>query len=462
MGRAYFGTDGIRGRVGSDPMTVDFALRLASAAARVLIPNGGTVLIGKDTRVSGYMFESALEAGFVAAGVDVLLSGPLPTPAVAHVTRFLRCKLGVVISASHNLYEDNGIKFFDGEGAKLSDELEERIEAQLSAVPLTCASRQLGRARRAEVSQVHYQDFCAKVLPAAMDLSGLKIVIDCANGAAYKVAPRLLADLEADIVPIGCSPNGRNINDGCGSTSPELLQLTVPGVRAHVGIAVDGDGDRVVMADHLGRLVDGDQLMYVIAAAAQAAGRLHGPVVGTVMSNLGLELALRRLGIDFIRAPVGDRHVLAKLLESGGMLGGETSGHILCLDRTTTGDGLVTALQILSIMKQTGRPLAELAAGMEKLPQVLLNVEVERRFDPAQVPSIVAAQRRIEQRLGGEGRVVLRASGTEPVIRVMVEGHDEAEVRGCADELAGAVRAAMPKQGALNPGGATADSAAVK
>ena len=445
MGRVYFGTDGIRGRVGTDPMTVDFALRLASAAARVLVPDGGTVLIGKDTRVSGYMFESALEAGFVAAGVDVLLSGPLPTPAVAHVTRHLRCKLGVVISASHNLYEDNGIKFFNGEGAKLSDELEERIEAQLSAVPLTCASRELGRARRAEISQLHYQEFCAGVLPPGMDLSGLKIVIDCANGAAYKVAPRILADLEADIVPIGCSPNGRNINDGCGSTSPELLQLTVPGVRAHVGIAVDGDGDRVIMVDHLGRLVDGDQLLYVIAAAAKAAGRLRGPVVGTVMSNFGLELALRRLSIDFIRAPVGDRHVLAKLLESGGILGGETSGHILSLDRTTTGDGLITALQILHIMKLTRRSLAELAAGMDKLPQVLLNIEVERRFDPATVPAILAAQQRIEQHLAGEGRVVLRASGTEPVIRVMVEGRDEAEVRGCADELAQAVRAAVPR-----------------
>jgi len=446
MARIYFGTDGIRGRVGQDPMTVDFALRLASAAARVLMPQGGTVLIGKDTRLSGYMFESALEAGFVAAGANVLLTGPLPTPAVAYVARLLRCQLGVVISASHNLYEDNGIKFFDGEGAKLSDEIEERIEAQLSAVPVTRASRELGRARRAETLQTRYQDFCAKVLPEGMDLSGLKIVIDCANGAGYKVAPRILADLEAEIVPIGCSPNGRNINDGCGSTSPALLQLTVPGVRAHVGIALDGDGDRVVMVDHLGRLVDGDQLLYVIASAAKSAGSLRGPVVGTVMSNFGLELALRRLDIDFIRAPVGDRHVLARLIESGGMLGGETSGHILSLDRATTGDGLLTALQILSIMKSTRRPLAELAAGMDKMPQVLLNVEVERRFDPSSIPSIVAAQKRIEQHLAGEGRVVLRASGTEPLIRVMVEGRDEAEVRTCADELAQEVRAAVPRK----------------
>jgi phosphoglucosamine mutase len=425
-------------------MTVEFALRLASAAARVVMPDGGTVLIGKDTRLSGYMFESALEAGFVAAGADVLLTGPLPTPAVAHLARELRCRLGVVISASHNLYEDNGIKFFDGAGVKLSDEVEAQIEAQLLSVPLTRASRELGRARRAEALQQRYQEICAGTMPAGVDLAGLKIVIDCANGAAYKVAPRVLADLEADMVPIGCSPNGRNINEGCGSTAPALLQLTVPGVRANVGIALDGDGDRLIMVDHLGRLVDGDQLLYVIAAAAQAAGQLRGPVVGTVMSNLGLEQALRRLGIEFLRAPVGDRHVLARLLASGGTLGGESSGHIVSLERATTGDGLITALQILSIMQRTRRPLAELAAGMHKLPQVLLNVGVQRRFDPDGIPAIARARERIEQHLAGEGRVVLRASGTEPVIRVMVEGRDEGEVRACADELAQIVRGAAP------------------
>ena len=443
MGRAYFGTDGIRGRVGTDPMTVDFALRLASAAARVVLGDaGGTVLIGKDTRVSGYMFEAALEAGFVAAGANVLLTGPLPTPAVAYLTRQLRCRLGVVISASHNVYEDNGIKFFDGEGAKLSDALEDRIEAQLATVPVTRASRELGRARRVESALLYYQEFCAGAMPPGMDLSGLKIVIDCANGAAYKVAPRILADLEAEIVPIGCSPNGRNINDSCGSTAPQLLQLTVPGVHAHVGVAFDGDGDRVVMVDHLGRLVDGDQLLFVIASAAKAANRLRGPVVGTVMSNFGLELALRRLGVGFVRAPVGDRHVLARLKEVDGILGGETSGHILTLDRTTTGDGLITALQVLGIMKQTGRSLAELAAGMDKFPQVLLNVQVARRFDPGAVPSIAAAVSRIEKEMQGEGRVVLRPSGTEPVIRVMVEGRDESGVRSCAAELAQLVREA--------------------
>jgi phosphoglucosamine mutase len=442
VGRTYFGTDGIRGRVGTDPMTVDFALRLASAAAQVLLSDGGAVLIGKDTRVSGYMFEAALEAGFVAAGADVLMTGPLPTPAVAYMTRQMKCRLGVVISASHNLYEDNGIKFFDGEGGKLSDELEEKIEAQLASLPLTRASREIGRARRVDSALFHYQELCNRILGAGNNLSGMKLVIDCANGAAYKIAPRILADLDADIVPIGCSPNGRNINDGCGSTSPELLQLTVPGVHADVGVALDGDGDRVMMVDHLGRLVDGDQLLYVIASAARAEQRLRGPVVGTVMSNFGLELALRGLGVDFIRVPVGDRHVLAKLKECGGVLGGETSGHILSLDRTTTGDGLITALQVLGIMKRSGRSLAELSAGMEKLPQVLLNVVVARRFDPMSVSEIVDTVRRVERQLHGEGRVVLRASGTEPKIRVMVEGRDDAEVRACAEELARVVRAA--------------------
>lgn len=440
--RRYFGTDGIRGRVGEHPMTVDFALKLASAAARVLVPNGGTVLIGKDTRLSGYLFESALEAGFVAAGAHVLLSGPLPTPGIAYLTRRMRCDLGVVISASHNPYDDNGIKFFDGSGGKLSDHLEEQIEAELAHEPVTRTSRNLGRAMRVDRARSEYQEFCASTLPGGLDLSGLKVVIDCANGAAYKVGPRVLSDLGAEIVPIGCSPNGRNINDGCGSMAPELLQLAVPGVRAHVGLALDGDGDRLVMVDHLGRVVDGDQLLYVIARAQQDAGTLRGPVVGTVMSNLGLEVALRESGIEFRRAPVGDRYVLAMLRETGGILGGEASGHILCLDKTTTGDGLVSALTVLAVMKQTGRTLAELTAGMCKLPQVLLNVKTARRFDPATVPAVRAAVARIEEHMGGGGRVVLRASGTEPVIRVMVEGRDERATRAAAAELAEVVQAA--------------------
>ncbi|HZO24014.1 MAG TPA: phosphoglucosamine mutase [Steroidobacteraceae bacterium] len=446
LGRKYFGTDGVRGRVGEHPMTVDFALLLASAAARVLAPEGGTVLIGKDTRVSGYMFESALEAGFVAAGVNAMLIGPLPTPGIAYMTRRFNCDFGVVISASHNPYDDNGIKFFDASGAKLSDELEERIEAELLQAPVTRTSRSLGRATRVDRSRTHYQDFCASTIPPGLDLSGLKIVVDCANGAAYKVGPRVLADLGAEIVPIGCSPNGRNINDGCGSMAPDLLQLTVPGVRAHVGLALDGDGDRLVMVDHLGRIVDGDQLLYVIARARREAGTLSAPVVGTVMSNLGLEIALRQSGIEFRRAPVGDRYVLALLRETGGTLGGETSGHILCLDKTTTGDGVVSALQVLAVMKQTGRSLAELASGMDKFPQVLLNVKVAKRFDPASVPAVQAAVQRIEQRMAGHGRVVLRASGTEPVIRVMVEGKNEATTRAAASELAEVVRVAAEQE----------------
>src|SRR6202163_2763206 len=440
MARRYFGTDGVRGRVGEHPMTANFALQLASAAARVLAPEGGTVLIGKDTRLSGYMFESALEAGFVAAGVDAMLIRPLPTPGVAYMTRRFECDFGAVISASHNLYDDNGIKFFDATGAKLSDDVEERIELEIGKGAVTRASGALGRATRVDRSRTYYQQFCQSTMPAGMDLSGLKIVIDCANGAAYKVGPRILSDLGAEIVPIGCSPNGRNINDGCGSTVPDLLQMTVPGVRAHVGLALDGDGDRLVMVDHLGRIVDGDQLLYVIARARKLDRTLQGPVVGTVMSNFGLELAMRAAGIDFRRAQVGDRHVLSMLKDAGGVLGGETSGHILCLDKTTTGDGLVSALQVLAVMKQTGHSLAELAAGMQRFPQVLLNVKVQRGVDPTGLAVVQAARARIEKRLAGEGRVVLRPSGTEPVIRVMVEGRDEGATRAAADELAAVVK----------------------
>jgi phosphoglucosamine mutase len=438
----YFGTDGVRGRVGAAPMTVDFALRLASAAARVLAPEGGRVLIGKDTRVSGYMFESALEAGFVAAGVDVMLIGPLPTPGIAYMTQRLGCSFGVVISASHNPYQDNGIKFFDGTGSKLSDRVEQEIESLLDLAVLTQESQRLGKAIRIDRSRTQYQDFCASTIPTGMSLQGFKIVIDCANGAGYKVAPRVLGDLGAEIVPIGCSPNGRNINDGCGSMSPELLQLTVPGVRAQVGIALDGDGDRVVMVDELGRCVDGDQLMFILATADRGGNALKGPVVGTVMSNLGLEHALAERGISFLRAQVGDRNVLAMLNDAGGTLGGETSGHILCLDKTTTGDGLISALQVLAVMKQTGAGLAELGAGMKKYPQVLLNVRVAKRFDPLRDIKVAQVVEDVERGLKGRGRIVLRASGTELVIRVMVEGSDANLVKKGANDIAAAVEAA--------------------
>ncbi len=438
----YFGTDGVRGCVGEAPMTVDFALRLASAVARVLAPGGGRVLIGKDTRVSGYMFESALEAGFVAAGVDVMLIGPLPTPGIAYMTQRLGCSFGVVISASHNAYQDNGIKFFDATGSKLSDDAENEIECLLDLPVVTRESKDLGKAIRIDRSRTQYQQFCASTIPAGMNLKGFKIVIDCANGAGYKVAPRVLADLGAEIVPIGCSPNGRNINDGCGSTAPELLQLTVPGVRAQLGMALDGDGDRVVMVDALGRCVDGDQMLYILAKHGHDRNELKGPVVGTVMSNLGLEHGLAEIGVKFSRAQVGDRYVLAMLNEVGGTLGGETSGHILCLDKTTTGDGLISALQVLAVMKQTGAGLAELAAGMRKYPQVLLNVRVAKRFDPLQEPAVLKAAQEVERRFDGRGRIVLRASGTEPVIRVMVEGHDADLVKKGARDIASVVEAA--------------------
>ncbi len=446
MTRQYFGTDGVRGTVGEPPLTVDFVLRLASAAARVLAPQGGSVLIGKDTRLSGYMFEAALEAGFVAAGVDVMLIGPLPTPGIAYMTRHFGCSFGVVISASHNPYHDNGIKFFDAGGGKLSDAEEERIEAEIARDPITRASRELGRASRVDKSRKAYQDFCISTMPAGSSLEGMKIVIDCAHGAGYKVAPRILADLGAEIVPLGCSPNGRNINQACGAMAPDLLQLTVPGVRAQVGIALDGDGDRLVMVDHLGRKVDGDQLLYVIATHRHASGRLQGPVVGTLMTNYGLERAFAERGIGFHRAQVGDRYVLAKLRETGGVLGGETSGHLLTLDHTTTGDAMIVALQVLAIMRDTGQTLAELTAELTLLPQTMVNVRVARRFDPLQVDGVRNALTDIEARLAGRGRVVLRASGTEPLIRVMIEAEDAAESRALATELADVVRGAAPPQ----------------
>jgi phosphoglucosamine mutase len=444
MARKYFGTDGVRGRVGDVPMTVDFTLRLASAAARVLAPAGGKVIIGKDTRVSGYMFESALEAGFVAAGVDVWLTGPIPTPGIAYLIKHKGDSFGVVISASHNAYEDNGIKFFDRTGEKLSDELEERIEDEMERGVQTQQSNRLGKARNASALLDAYQEFCATTVPQGFDLAGMKLVIDCANGAGFKVGPRLLASLGAEIIPVGCSPNGRNINDGCGSTSPGLLQLTVPGVGAAAGIALDGDGDRLVMVDHLGRTIDGDQLLYIIARDRAETGALAGPVIGTVMSNLGLELALRELGIGFHRAAVGDRYVLAMMKERGGSIGGETSGHILCLDRTTTGDALVSALQVLDVMRRTGQTLAQLAAGMPRYPQVLINVRVAKRFDPETVPGIATAVGEARSRLGTEGRVVLRASGTEPLIRVMVEAREQQAASSAAEQIAVAVRAASP------------------
>lgn len=442
MTRKYFGTDGVRGTVGHDPMTADFALRLASAAAQVLVPTGGTVLIGKDTRLSGYMFESALEAGFVAAGADVLLLGPLPTPGIAYLTQNVQANLGVVISASHNPYHDNGIKFFDADGAKLSDEVETDIERVLQQPAITLESSKLGSAKRIDSARVRYQEFCASRFPGDLSLEGVKIVFDGANGAGYKVGPRTLNQLGAEVIPIGCSPNGRNINAGCGSTHPELLSATVPAVKADVGIALDGDGDRVVMVDECGNVIDGDQLLYVLATARKIDGSLSGPVVGTAMSNFGLEHALKNQGIDFRRAGVGDRYVLEMLRATGGHLGGETSGHLICLDQTTTGDGLVAALQILAIMKRSGRKLSSLVEGMSRYPQILLNVRTSRRLDLAGTPAISEAVAAAEAELANTGRILLRASGTEAVIRVMVEGENEAQVRKLAERLAKTVEKA--------------------
>ena len=439
MSKKFFGTDGVRGRVGSDPMTVDFTMRLASAAAQVLVPEGGTVLIGKDTRLSGYMFESALEAGFVAAGVDVLLLGPLPTPGIAQLTQQFEADLGVVISASHNPYDDNGIKFFDRAGSKLTDDIELEIETHLQNPAITRESSGLGKAKRIDTARTRYQEFCASTFPEGLDLKGVKIVFDGANGAGYKVGPRTLTGLGAEVIPIACSPNGCNINDNCGSTSPEVLQLTVPAVHADVGVALDGDGDRVTMVDENGALVDGDQLLYVLATSRKREGRLKGPVIGTVMSNLGLEHALGAEKIEFRRASVGDRYVLEALRETGGIIGGETSGHMIVLDQTTTGDGLVCALQILAVMKQTGKPLSELVAGMPKYPQTMLNVRTDKRMDPDASPAIRDAVAMAEAELADKGRVVLRASGTEPVIRVMVEGEDKKQVIALAERLASVV-----------------------
>ncbi len=435
MAREFFGTDGIRGKVGEHPMTAEFALRLASAAAQVLAPDGGRVVIGKDTRVSGYMFESALEAGFVAAGVDVQLLGPLPTPGIAYLTQALEADLGVVISASHNPYFDNGIKFFDRLGSKLPDEVEERIESFLSSPAITRDSKLLGRAKRIDWAREDYQRFCLSTVPSGVRFDDLKIVLDCSHGAAYKVAPRVLTELGAEIVPIGCSPNGRNINDGCGSTSPDLLMLTVKAVGADFGIALDGDGDRLLMVDHTGELVDGDQLLYLLATARQAAGDLVGPVVGTLMTNLGLERIFAQCGIEFLRAQVGDRYVMAMLREQGGQLGGETSGHLLCLDKTTTGDGLISALQVLAVIAESKQTLAELVAPMPRLPQTLINLRTVAKVDVQAAP-LQAAIQESEVQIAERGRVLVRASGTEPVVRVMVEGEDEAEVTAVAESLA--------------------------
>jgi phosphoglucosamine mutase len=444
MKRKYFGTDGVRGPVGSAPMTPDFALKLGWAAGRVLArTKGARVLIGKDTRRSGYMFESALEAGFAAAGVESDMLGPLPTPGVAYLTRALRAQAGVVISASHNPHHDNGVKFFGPDGGKLSDEVESEIEALIEQ-PLECVpSDQLGRARRIDDAQGRYIEFCKSSFPLNRNLKGLRIALDCANGAAYRTAPAVFAELGAEVIVIGDRPDGFNINRNCGSTHLETLRRTVVEREAHLGIALDGDADRCLMLSADGREVDGDEILFIIARSRLSAGALRGPVVGTLMSNLGLQRALETLGIEFQRAQVGDRYVMEMLKAGGGELGGETSGHTLCLDRTSTGDGTVTALQVLAAMLESGRSLGELASGMAKFPQVLINVRLSGAAAAVMSNAAVhAAVREAEARLGARGRVLLRPSGTEPLIRVMVEAQIEAETRSEAEFIAEQVRAA--------------------
>jgi len=448
VARKYFGTDGVRGRVGDAPIVPDFALKLGYAAGTVLIgqdklPGGErpTVMIGKDTRISGYMLEAALECGFSAAGVDVMLSGPLPTPAIAYLTRALRLQAGVVISASHNPYDDNGIKFFSAQGTKLPDEVEEAIEARLEQ-PIECRdSAGLGRARRIDDARGRYIEFCKSTFPNELDLRGLKIAIDCAHGAGYLVAPNVFHELGADVVTVGTAPNGFNINDGVGATSPDSLRRAVLEHRVDIGIALDGDGDRVIMADSEGRIYDGDQLLYVIARQRHERENVPG-VVGTLMSNLGFEHALGRLGVPFARAKVGDRYVLEMMQERNWPLGGENSGHIICLDKHTTGDGIIAALQVLAAMRAGGESLADACADLTMYPQKLINVRMPAGFDWKSDPGIKAAAAAGEQALDGTGRVLLRPSGTEPVLRVMVEGSDGAVVTAQAEAIAAAVREA--------------------
>jgi len=439
----YFGTDGIRGRVGETPVTADFMLQLGRAAGKVLAGGDSrSVVIGKDTRISGYMFESALEAGLAAAGANVALLGPMPTPAIAYLTRTLHACAGIVISASHNPFYDNGIKFFSSEGEKLQDDVQQAIETELEQPFSTVSSENMGKAVRIEDAAGRYIEFCKGTIPFTTMFYGLKIAVDCANGATYRVAPAVLEELGAEVIAIGIDPDGMNINEGCGSTYPKFVAAAVLEHGADVGIALDGDGDRVIMVDARGEVVNGDELLYIIATARQDKGILEGGVVGTVMSNFGLELALNARNIPFLRAPVGDRHVHKSLISKGWTLGGEASGHQLCLDKTSTGDGIISALQVLEVMVSKGESLAELTSNVQKLPQTMINVPVDGQVsDLADSEAINSAMKSVKDQLGETGRVILRPSGTEPVIRVTLEGIDEVQVNRLATELAEVVRA---------------------
>jgi len=445
MSRHYFGTDGIRGHVGQPPITPDFMMRLGYAAGKVLAHEAAgssrpTVLIGKDTRLSGYMLEAALEAGFSAAGVDVMLAGPMPTPAIAYLTRALRLSAGVVISASHNPYHDNGIKFFSASGNKLPDAVEHAIEDALEA-PLTCvSSEKLGKARRLDDARGRYIEFCKSTFPNELDLRGVKLVVDCAHGAAYHIAPDVFHELGAEVVAIGNQPNGLNINDGFGATQPEALARAVAEHGADVGIALDGDADRLLMVDASGRIYNGDELLYLMVRDRHQNGGIDG-AVGTLMTNMAVESAFSAMGIGFARAKVGDRYVLETLLDRGWQVGGEGSGHLLFLDKHTTGDGIISALQVLSALRRTDCSLADGIADMRLWPQTLLNVRIERGFDWQSSPAMIAAKQAAESALGSDGRVLIRPSGTEPLLRVMVEARDAALARSLAERLVDAVAA---------------------
>jgi len=444
VSRRYFGTDGIRGEVGRFPITPDFVLKLGWAAGCVFAREGRSrILIGKDTRISGYMFESALEAGLSAAGVDVLLTGPMPTPAVAYLTRTFRANAGIVISASHNVYSDNGIKFFSGDGTKLPDSVESAIEAQMDLAMTTVPSAELGKAYRIEDAAGRYIEFCKGTVTGSLSLKGLRIVLDCANGATYHVAPKVLAELGAEVIEIASSPDGVNINEACGATDVSRLQTVVVAESADLGVALDGDGDRLMLVDHRGEVVDGDEILFIIARSLQQQQAFSGGVVGTLMSNFGLEQALKRLDIPFARAKVGDRYVIEQMQQRGWVLGGENSGHIVCGQLTTTGDGLVAALQVLKAMQDHELSLSELKQGMRKMPQVMINVAMPGRPDLSGVESIQRLVAATEDELGDTGRVLLRPSGTEPVVRVMVEGEDEARVARLCEGLAAGVEKAL-------------------
>ncbi len=440
--RKYFGTDGVRGKVGTYPITPDFALKLGWAAGKVLASQGSrTVLIGKDTRISGYMLESALEAGLAAAGLSAAFTGPMPTPAIAYLTRTFRAEAGIVISASHNPYYDNGIKFFSSQGTKLPDDIEEAIEAMLDQ-PMDCVeSADLGKASRISDAAGRYIEFCKSTFPAHLGLDGYKIVVDCANGATYHIAPNVLRELGAEVIEIGTDPNGININEKCGATDVKALQEKVLETKADVGLAYDGDGDRIMMVDHLGNKVDGDQILFIIAREALRSGQLKGGVVGTLMSNMSLEIALKMLGVPFVRANVGDRYVLEKMVEHGWTLGGENSGHIIIADKNTTGDGIIASLAVLSAMVQHRLSLNELASAVKLFPQVLINVRFAGGANPLESEAVKAVAADVEKRLEGKGRILLRKSGTEPLIRVMVECEDGTLAKQCAEEIAEAVKA---------------------